>query len=442
MRTKTITGILIILVLLLGGCDILQQTLGNDGEYTDVVYSIDSSGRTDITLYLDGVGVPVTRSQRALTRDLAVMSHDFFEVIFVNGDITTNNSTTARASWELGQNAGIVGVDRASPGRNYTAVTQTSNGPAAVIFVGRKSDKTLLGVGHLIHVDRAPTPDNAGTNDNLLLPTSKSVTFQVVAINTRLTAGGAGVATPQPGTLPLGSFWTGAAGTSGTGASAPTDSTNTVASWTGLDDVEYPMFNLPKFDTRAVGTATNFVVGLYKFFGPFKSIAANASEGRPIASIDMEDAIMVDRGTATAPLTPQIMKRDPRYLSGGQTWYVNNVRNDTATLVSFQDLTGQFGAAGAGPAFPHDGIKILFEIKQKSDGGVFSFTFQVPVYMLTKDEATNGGPKYETWYIRPGYGPTQYDLDNGVDAGGCVLMGVNVQGIDWLDIFTTGVGFY
>jgi len=416
MKRLAFTGITVILVLFLAACGGEMSGAPTSGgvEYTDVEYSADGKS---ITLYLDGVGVPVTAAQRALTRDLAVMSHDYFEVIFQSG------TTRARASWEIGQNAGIRGVERSAPGVDYAAV---SGATAAVIFVGRKSDMTLLGVGHVIHVNRS-----TGT---ILGPTSRSVTFQVVAINTRVTAGGAGAPVGQPGDLSdtNASFLT---ATGVPGSSGVANTANTRASWTPLDGVQYPMFNLPKYDTVTAGN--NTINALYKFFGPWTTQTAAPSEGRPVGSIAMGSAILIDGGVAPIVLTSQIMKRSPRFLSGGQTWYINS-REDTATQVAITTTGLTDGALFPATA----GIPIVFTIYPQSDGGIFSFTFQIPVYMLTKGAPTNGGPTYETWYIRPGYGTAQYNLDNGVDAGGCVLMGVNVQSIDWLEIFTTGIGFY
>jgi len=427
MRTKTITGIFIILVLLFGACEPFQQALGSNGEYTDVVYSMDSSGNTTIELYLDGVGVPMNQTQRAMTLDLAKMSHDFFEVIFVNGALGTVSSpgtgTIARASWEIGQSAGIRGVDRAgTSGVDYERVSQASNGPAAVIFVGRKSDKTLLGIGHLTHVDRV-----AGTS---VTPTSGSVTFTVVALNTKVTAGGdadQAQSGEQPGPLDA----TNASFITSAGATPSADTTpahgTTLASWTALDKVEYPMFNLPKPGT-GVGDVTQ---GLYKFQGCLSyeyALADSSNLGLVTAVRNYNDV--------TTDVKPSIMKRIPRFLSGGQAWEVNTAGWDQATTV---DFTSTYAAYTHGNSFVPN-VGILFTTKTQSESRIFSFVLQLPVFMVTEVRSTNGGPGAEVWFVRPGFGTTLYNLDNGVDSGGCVLMGVNIEAVDWLNIFTKGIG--
>lgn len=442
MKRLAFTGLTVILVLFLAACGgEMSGVAPNSGEieYTDVVYSKDGSS---IELYLDGVGVPVTAAQRALTLDLATMSHDYFEVIFING------TTRARASWEIGQSAGIRGVDRAATaGVKYDAVDGTAG--VAAIFVGRKSDRTLLGVGFLTHVDRI--------QGQTLTSSSKSVTFTVIPVNTRLTATGGGPqaqGTEQPGPLSYRpSFYLGAALATGTATAAPSDSTTgTRSKWTTLDGVEYPMFNIDKWTSTLVDTAAR-----YMFRGALSGTAPSDTEAGLVASASVvppQQAVVPPRLNnavkyfTTATLAkPEIIKRDPRFLSGGALWYIQDSRMDQATTVRF--AVNKFG--GAVPQFTEvagattggfdPNVDIVFTTKEQSIGGIFSFTFQIPVFLVTQTAATNGGPAAEQWYVRPGYGVPLYNLDNGVDAGGCVLMGVDLSDINWLEIFTRGIGF-
>jgi len=71
-------GIILILVIVFAGScneDIADEA---EIEYTDVVYSADGS---QVSIYLDGAKVPVTKAQRAMTRDLAMMAYDYLEVV-------------------------------------------------------------------------------------------------------------------------------------------------------------------------------------------------------------------------------------------------------------------------------------------------------------------------------------------------------------------------
>jgi len=80
---------------------------------------------------------------------------------------------------------------------------------------------------------------------------------------------------------------------------------------------------------------------------------------------------------------------------------------------------------------------------QKLSYGIFSFFIEIPVYMVIRDDpnnlettkATNGGPDAVMWKIRTGLGSELYSLDDGRSSGGCVLMGVGVSALDWLEIY-------
>jgi len=69
--------------------------------------------------------------------------------------------------------------------------------------------------------------------------------------------------------------------------------------------------------------------------------------------------------------------------------------------------------------------EIEFTIDELDDQGkVFSFSFEVPVYAINYSENSNNGiPKSIDWFIRPGFVPFCYDLDDGnKEYGGSVLL--------------------
>jgi hypothetical protein len=333
---------------------------------------------------------------RAMSLDLAKMSHDYFEAVFV---AASTPATVARASWEIGQSAGIRGVHRPAPdGQAYASV---SGANAAIIFVGRKSDKTLLGVGNLTHVD--------GALGNLILPTTQSVIFTVTPVTTNMS-----FATTTPfGYLNTSSFFT-AAGQ--TGASKDTaNHANTVVNRTSIGGVEYPLFTFPH--TTGTGSYVGNIAATYTFAGG----VANTGPTGHAAGVIVASAV-----TYT--------KREPRIILGGQFYYPQFALDFNTTLA----LTDTTGGQVVGSAFvPTTNFTFTTTVRSY---GLFSFVFQVPVYAITDAASTNGGPAHTTWYVRPGFGTNLYNIDDGVNAGGCVLIGVGVTALDWIDIYTRGIG--
>jgi hypothetical protein len=117
-------------------------------------------------------------------------------------------------------------------------------------------------------------------------------------------------------------------------------------------------------------------------------------------------------------------------LSGGRYYYIQQAKLDTGTTVKFDNPSSQFIPYG----FIFSPFNLIFDTSE-SRGGIFSFTFQIPVYNLTRLPSGNDGI---VWYLQPGFGRDLWSLDNGKDAGGCILMGTEDFG-DWMDIFTTGM---
>lgn len=390
MKKILLTGIVILIAVFFVTCEEFFPA-EKEVEYTDVEYSLDGSS---VTVYLDGVGVPKTGAQRAMTTDLAKLAYDYFEVIFIT------STTNARASWELGQSAGISGVYRTTAGVDYKwDNTPSATVGRALMFVGRKDSKLLLGIGQIGLVDADPpgTGTLPGIIDALIKSDSQKVVFFIEPIKTGLTATG------DTGTPVVDSF------------DFVTGSTD-VASWTRADHsqyislgtspaVQYPLYTLPqKKDSTGGAIAEPEQHATYTFGGgasTFKNI------------IMLNGAIKIER-------------RLPRYLDGGRYYAPKGANFDTKSLVSYRGT-----APSAGSAL-NNVIPLVFTTK---GNGMFSFYIEVPVYMVNKNTATNSGPAAEIWKIRTGFGSELVSLDDGKDGiGGCVLMGVGNTGTDWLEI--------
>jgi hypothetical protein len=450
MKKFALAGIAIFLALLFVTCDVPEFEDDADIEYTDVVYSPDGS---TVTLYLDGVGVPVTKAQRALNKDLAMMGYDYLEAVFIHGSTSAGaippaavaGMTVARAAWEIGQSAGISGVSRASPGINYaptSASAVTTNNGAAIIFVGKKSDKTLLGIGALSHVDdvmlrsgtgTADTFDggsfSAATNTILITPTTRSVTFTVQALLTHIGQKGSSANPVQTTTVTTTNSFLTAAGATATGATASkanATAANTMAQFNALGGTEYPIFNLP--DPSAVGGS-----GINDGFSG--DIAATftisgSTYGTPPkywTSIVQRTGIMYT-------------KRYPRYVERGQYTDIK-LQVDTKTVFEIMthggkgDLLTHAWPEVYSTATASNTNEIEMKFTTKTDSvGVFAFLFRLPVVALTIVPSTNGAEDATWWNIRPGFGGNLYNLDSGTDAGGAVLLSIGATSLDWIDI--------
>jgi len=425
MKTMKKTALAVLLVILalslsLVTCEDFLMGLNTKGaddelDFVDWEYEELPDGRSELTVYLDGTVVPVTettgkpKQNRALGLQLAKMSHDYFEVVFASGAVV------ARATWEIGELAGISGVAR-SPGVDYSAVSTASAASASTIFVGRKQTMTLLGVGYLTHINKV-----AITSGQLLTSADKSVTFTVSPLIAKI-----GITTGAPAqAIPDSSFQT--ASRTATHAVTDISEANTEGIIINLGGMDYPLFNLPEYSTTA--GAVNVIPATYIIDGLTTTAAAF-----PGASFNtLLPAVKYVAG-------PEVIKREPRYISGGQTWYAKAQIDFGATEVAIGTYVSPGVTPVAGGDF-YNRIPIVFTLSQASNG-IFSIVFSVPVYAMTTAESTNApGTFNEVWHITPGYGQNLYNLDSGFDSGGCVLMGINVQSLDWLEIFTTGIGF-
>lgn len=376
-----IVGIVVFVLLSAVTCDEdLPEAVTDEITYTNVEYSKDGS---QVKIWLDGsMPVPVKKSERAMSKGLAEMAFDFLEVIFVNG---AGDANIARASWEIGEPAGISGVDRGTPGGtgvNYSAISGTT---CAAMFVGKSASKVLLGIGKITLVN-----DITGTTIDW---NTGSVTFSLGAIQTGLLVTGETVGGDR-GVL-VDSFVAAAA----TSTLLPLGS--------GAVKQPYPVYTFPLNTTGAV---INYNCS-YKF-----DLSASATTST------WWSAVMC-YGT-----TPKVQPREPRFVDGG-AYRQPKDRTDTKTKITlgtgytFTDVT----------AF-NSTIPLIVAVSNASSG-LLSFNLEIPVYMVSKGNADkNQGPKHTKWVIRTGYGPDFYNLDDGVSSGGCVLLGVGASQDNWINI--------
>jgi hypothetical protein len=342
-------------------------------EFTDVEYSPDGSS---VTIYLDG-SAPV-RNSRALNLKWAQIGFDFFEVTFMSG------GTVVRSVWETGHAAGVSGVAR---GVNYASAVPGGAG-SAILFVGKKSDKTLLAVGRLTHVDGVEGATTIEAN-------SRTVTFSVAALK-------AGVnVNPE-----ISSFRTAANGTPN----------HTTVSFTNTDVFNimigrqlFPIFRLNK--GKVVG---QIVYAEYTFDVEGDLLDTYRNGILQSGSIVLMNAPAGMPNASTFHLTP-------RYPIGDGTHESSTIPlalKDNTTGVTIRNPAPNGISAFQNPVeFQFDTI-IHTDPDVTNNGKIFALAFQIPVYPLTN--AGNPG----TWYIRPGYDSYLYDLDDGRGgSGGAVLIG-------------------
>jgi len=369
-------------------------------EYTDVVYSPDGS---QVTVYLDGVTVPVTKAQRAINRDLAMMAYDFLEVVFTND---AGSANVARANWELGMPAGLYGVVRDST--DYALIAN------AALFAGKKSDKTLFGIGKIEPVSPATTC--------VLTADTQSVTFYIAAILTGLqlnsTTKDPNLANPSTGPV------TNSRGVAydSIGVRANED--------VELGGLDYPVFYIP--------TTSNYHSLNYKF-----------------GMVQNKAYLSAAKLYGTANYAPVVQRRTPRFLDGGAYREPKNLVN-TRTLVMIGTLAATpvwpatAPTISAGAAFSTvfaSGVPLAFYSTTGATGYTAVY-LEIPVYNTTNlgsawdSDDDDDAEKLKiwsrpvTWYIRTGYGSELYSIDDGTSSGGCVLFsrGTASGGGGWLDI--------
>jgi len=394
LAVKPLTVAWVLILVTLAGCGVaeFEETSEEEVEYTNIEYL--ENGK-EVRLYLDGIGIPSTRAQRAITKDLAQTAFDFIEVIFVNGDLASGTSIS-RASWILGQPAKIDNIERnGTTGVNYGNVfPAVTNGPAACMFVGRDDGKVLLGVGQLT----ASRNENGSSGTALITANTRSVTFTIAALQTGLIITGESVGT-NPVNATVDSL------TYDAGNTSPYNAKTTTTYRKTMGNVQYPVFCLPNTDNTTVGMLYAFVFGSTSVSGTYRTAVR-----------------YINNGTTVIPL---IQKRTPRYLDGIKYKEPRSAIDTTTTM----------SISGCANNDPFDVSIALSFTSHGTNKGIFSFNVQIPVYMVSRTAATkNSGPAAVTWYVRTGVGSEFYSLDEGFSRGGCVLMSTGISSAEFNNI--------
>jgi len=337
----------------------------------DVEYSPDGKG---VTIYLnpDAPQGKAVNAARSLNLPVAQYGHDYFEVVFFYRTPGGEN-IIARTAWEIGERAGITGIHRTPAGISYNGTGAPANGSgSAVLFVGRKEDKTLLAVGRLSHVD--------GIANTVIRSDTKTVTFTVDALS-------AGVRETASS-----SFLTAALDTSGSYSNVSAPTTDVIPF--NIAARVFPLFRLAE-KTYTPGTART-VNASYTF--DLASGAAFNTFGFIVADL--------------APYFQRVEWIEPRYTVAG-----NNIVTAT-TLVHDQNTTiNLINNTTAGNAFINP-VQFSFNITNTVNGSVFSLVFAIPIYALSAAENP------VRWNLKPGYGTYLYELDDGRGGpGGAILIG-------------------
>jgi hypothetical protein len=480
MKKFALIAMLVVIAVVLVTCDLLVPEATE--EWTDVEYEIEGVVGKErvrsVKIYFrpDNVersvlpgpntyGVRVSPEQkriiRALSADTAAASHDFFEAIFY-----CSANQIVRTTWEIGYPAGVSGSlllrgadTGAAPQYNYAPLTTAACG--STVFVGRKANKTLLGVGWLTAVNDT---DITAATGNIRTDTY-SVTYTVAPLKTWL--GYTSLATDTTQVLRqrasfYGNTGTGTATTFVTGGTTPFGGNKAFTPVQGKGSVTYPLFTRPKHE----GAGSSTMTGTYTIGGLENLTAAvPAPPYAPGGTNGLREAIRVygqSNGTGSiAPATGvvtdepkgglQVIKRKPAYLFNGRTYQAGSVYDSFTTLTSVAPSTN-----GTNPTSndTHDAafnnvIGLTFNITNQSSG-IFAITFQCPVYAITTLNArqpTNTpqidpNNRFVKWFIRPADGPDLYLLDSGTDEGGMVMLGdIDSLTDDWIEIKTVGIGF-
>jgi hypothetical protein len=331
----------------------------NEFEYTNVVYSPDMSY---ITIYLEGgVSVP-----RALSKPLAMMGCDYFEVNFLD-----NANILTRAEWMAGKLARISGL---TTGISYGNIAPVAGQGSAILFAG-KTDKTIMAVGRLTAVDGV-----AGTT---IAAGSKTITFNLNAVVASVSS------TPSAS-----SFLTAAR----TSPYTTVNAANTVVSndnvFHTVPSKTFPCFELERL--RTVRADYEFKLEsadrAFSDYGIFVSPPAFAAPGLPVNPVE---------------------RKTPRYTSPDGAFHESILLLDENTEVNLlNNMT-------AGDRFDSK-VQFTFNTTDTINGSMFSFAFSVPVYALRELDKDGNRSR---WYVRSSYGPNLYDLDDGtIGMGGGVLI--------------------
>jgi len=329
---------------------------------------------------------------RSLSNPIARLGHDFFEVTFLykaDNNTPNPNYIIARASWELGEPAGINGVYRSGSVNYYdgtkanpvdVATLDAGNG-LAVLFVGRRTDRTLLAVGTLNEIDGV----SVATNYNIT-PNTKKVSFAVNAFQASVN-----------NTYDLSSFQIPANPSSN--PPIPAQETQLKSIKVGGD--MFPYFLLPMNVTASASYTVGFSSAThgYSFYQPAIIYAGGA----------------LCRNLKPHYTLPPSQDYDTVQEESRYGWNPN-VR---VSITSPTDIPPTAGSPFSGT--------VGFSIQTMGENKVIiSLTFQIPVYAVTASSDSAGNTPVQ-WQIKPAYNQYYEELDNGditKGNGGAVLIGI------------------
>jgi hypothetical protein len=373
---------------------------------------------------------------RGLSRELAIAGHDFFEVVFhykAGAAPNPANDVIARTSWELYKEARITGV-RGKGGEGdtnygYTAVYGTASGNiagngqgAAILFVGKKTDRTLLAVGRLVSTTNI---DGTAGLPTTITTNTRSVTFEVSPLKSGINAPGGNVNVVGSGFYTDYSYTgtrdpvNGNVNTStDTGDGSPNTTNRTT--FTYIIDAGPPLNTktFPMYKLRQGGTTHAH----YYFTLDGATTFASYQNGIILAGI-YQDGNLVGAGSYG--------KKQPRYPVADGRFQYASLRLDDSTVIEpvpgYNTVPPGYNPAVTNPpSYFNPSVRVSFDTSDvKLDGSAFAFVFEIPVLPLSAHPASDGGPAAGTWYVRPSYDSFFLDLDDGTGgAGGAVLLGI------------------
>jgi hypothetical protein len=177
MKRKIFAAFAVLLVVMLATCDLLEpDTRDNEPLFTP-------DGRPMVRL---SIGVGNNGASRAISsaqdpETFVNTANGYYEVAFL--DPESPYTTIYRAAWD-GNKSGTIAV----PMGDYTGATK------AILFAGRKSDKTLLAIGEISEIDNIPLGSlsslgPAGAVDDVaeIFADTESVTFKMYALESGVT---------------------------------------------------------------------------------------------------------------------------------------------------------------------------------------------------------------------------------------------------------------
>jgi len=335
MKKQIFAGLVALLALSFAACQMGPTGSDEDNGPAVSILEDENGFPAQVTIRIDGHEGKsvVSGSARALSKPIAQEVYDTYEVVFQAGA----TPTTVRASWKFRETVSISGVPRGSAPTGINYATPGGSAPSAavgnaVLFVGRDTTEgpTLLAIGKIIAVD--------GTSGTTVLPSSKSVTFGLSALQ------GSAI-------NPSGSF----------------------KGWTGYDSA------------NPVTLSNGYTVTVYEFDEDTACDATyelGSSAGTAFTISQMLTGVVLDTTIDIPPLFGSLVTREPKLNDIPLTNYFGPITDGTATFDAILTL-----ATGV----------ITMRFTTTNHKGAVALFFNIPVNAINK---LGTAPK--TWFIRPG----------------------------------------